>query len=798
MQSNNNNVNEQTEEREDTRINIVHPDAQFIIDKYSTNKDITETRKLITLTQYRNIKKDFENYCKDRYTPDHESSEVTANKLSDYLSNLNTNGFHIQCYEYPRLVRKRRYFRYSTYESVVSAITALYYEQVEEKRKKLGLATIDTIIFSWPHPVDEKVVEFLKKLRLSAQDNPYYNRNWKIYTPDDLLKIVRQSIIPTLGYRLDLRTTLTLVSSTSLFNTDSWLESFCLKQISVLRSYPVIENKSMDLGISSNYGNKSNHPSMLIINILNTKLDRDDTDNRRLSACLRHRNVLLCTHWWMAVFLVNRFHVSKDDKISFRKIEDFFDVELISGPNQSYSFSGNTNRTSVLNPVLKEAGVDIRDIFDNATPSAIQMCRAAGVSDSNIKEFDLWSSGTQDPQKHVSHFIYRVSPAPMVVLAGGTCLGTRLDYYMNRDLVRPSEELKRKIFPFINDIIDAPYYKSVVAQYSDLPADIYYPSKLDDQEGTRIAAAVQIANLLDYLREVFLQDFKFFSEAFEDSELVDFEVKDLSLLKSSSYIEFRAHQDHVYDDIGSSRTEGSISKSMNQAPPEVVIENMGRLVQDLSHSVRKMETHTASLETEIWSLKSEVSELKKRLNLSNDELDSFGSSSTLNEAISSNLEFAANEDNDTAPPPPPPPLTSRESKFATEAQIARDCAKLKRGFSFVNFPESFAQLWQEYKTPMTDHIPSIEQLNARHGAKWRKINSDAKMYSRRKPIYDAISTGLAKGINLNRCLELLEQEKTKRNMSLTQMLKNKCIPSELLPNESLEDSSSSPKKRKKN
>lgn len=75
--------------------------------------------------------------------------------------------------------------------------------------------------------------------------------------------------------------------------------------------------------------------------------------------------------------------------------------------------------------------------------------------------------------------------------------------------------------------------------------------------------------------------------------------------------------------------------------------------------------------------------------------------------------------------------------------------------AFAKAPNTVLEIWNEYIIGL-DGTPSIKSLEEKYKTLWRREPCVAKKFNRRKPIYMAIERGLARGLSLQECLDLME------------------------------------------
>lgn len=77
---------------------------------------------------------------------------------------------------------------------------------------------------------------------------------------------------------------------------------------------------------------------------------------------------------------------------------------------------------------------------------------------------------------------------------------------------------------------------------------------------------------------------------------------------------------------------------------------------------------------------------------------------------------------------------------------------------------TITDIWREYQYGILDH-PAIRTLDELHGSAWRKTITEAKLYSRRRPIYKAIKILIAESFDEDGAIQFLTHQQNKMGLT---------------------------------
>lgn len=179
----------------------------------------------------------------------------------------------------------------------------------------------------------------------------------------------------------------------------------------------------------------------------------------RYYACVRHRDVDLCPHAAVAMYLFSRFHMPDaygqvELGESFFSDPMFSEITLLRGRNR-YLAMLYLQQHKAQNDALKAAGFDAKDT---------NILRLLATL------FDPTSNGEVCVQPGQTTLL-KSNPSPEDLLFRVAGFEGKEDYHTGRDMHEPPAEVVRQIFPFISDAPvtpDAPGAESVQLRVRDV------------------------------------------------------------------------------------------------------------------------------------------------------------------------------------------------------------------------------------------------------------------------------------------------------------------------------------------
>lgn len=238
----------------------------------------------------------------------------------------------------------------------------------------------------------------------------------------------------------------------------------------------------------------------------------------QISASLRHKNPLFCSHLSLALLLFSRFHFRRnrkfEDPVDFSDSSFWHRIKVIRGLNPTSVFSFNRFEVKLRQEFI-DTGVRYKNLPHHFQDCSARYCLENGVPTDSIRIFGHWDNNPdlQDPNQIVP-------TTPMHVLAG---FKSDEPYNVTRNKLAPPQSVCEKIFPFIN-----PYLKAInedtLEEYiiaerrkkdeannnNNMPNEERKPKKRKNKHyrpsPDELQKVIDIVLVFDYLRGVLVQD----------------------------------------------------------------------------------------------------------------------------------------------------------------------------------------------------------------------------------------------------------------------------------------------------
>ena len=204
-----------------------------------------------------------------------------------------------------------------------------------------------------------------------------------------------------------------------------------------------------------------------------------------VGACLRHKDVDICPHGALALYLFWRWHVENEPFPSFRCSSEWYPVKLLktgNDPTKEMSYQVHCNAIS---SALSAIGLKSRAKTHIGRGSGARMAELEGASEAQIRRLGRWNNQAME-----NCYLTSLPREAMRTLAGFE--PGRGNFYTKRATLQPPETLQKAIFPEVDDWL----------------------RRIDKAKCEENIAAVVFFKLLAYLRSVFLQDSMFMQQKF--------------------------------------------------------------------------------------------------------------------------------------------------------------------------------------------------------------------------------------------------------------------------------------------
>lgn len=711
-------------------------------DKVAIVADRATTEKALnTKRSYKRAQDGFIEFCRKTFPSEEMPELVTGEKLLAYLVEQQNAGKVITINnENGEREEQTNDYSLSYFELITSAVINLFNSQKAQKELETNG------VCNWQFPRTSEVKSFLENYKRLMNDKEKEagsgsgstNKN-QYYTPADLEK----GLLWSLGYSTSTKSYIDIIAilvlSQSLLSRGDSIRELSITDISVQEKYNAVVKNTASDGWRQSGAEESHIPMMCF---LARKGTYNFTESNRITGVIRHQDVLLCPQWWLSCNLIERFHVKDEDPLSFKTKEDFYNCKLFV----SYVSQADHNKPisyqyqyENIKKVMRNAKILTDNVTDGPRASGFRICQLAGVSPNDVEWFGSWKTEIENPSpasNSNSNYNY-VRLGPVVALAGGTWKDG-IKYEMNRYFVKPKEELKRMIFPFINDILD--FFEGTGTSSSASGLDLP-----NDEEA--LAIIHRTVKTLDYCRSIFLQDYKFFVERVGVNKLKNIPLFKLPVFETPEYQTFRQEQDRYYEEY-----------QMRRTGPDASWQRDTELVE----AIKTIATNSAANSTEVILI---LHKLQEQMNHMRADMKAMA------QDVKTLKNWGAQALN----------LPSSSSSSSSQNNLSPSSATIPSfgGFSFRRSPSTFEEIWLEYKIPRNGRM-SVEELDKKYKSLWRKETDMKRKYTRRNAVYKAMKTGLARGKSEEECYLLLERARRESGLSISGFMdKPKNIPLEL-------------------
>ncbi|CAD6896671.1 unnamed protein product [Tilletia laevis] len=611
-------------------------------------------------------KREFVEFCKERYPTERVPETVTGTKLHAYLQLRHVGRISKR----PRktgVPADQQVVGFSLVDSHASAVIDLWQEQHDEK------------VNAHPHPRTLAVKSLLNNFRLETAARNAANFKDKRGTADDgynhefYLKMARHFLMDG-----SLVSTRSLVAQ--LLGHQTLMRGINLRKLALSD----LELGRLQEGLS---------PAVfLVVKVDESKTNR--TGRVEYSGALRHKDPVVDPLFALALYLFQRWEIIGEPFPDLTNNKSWYKTRLLRGQDDATTvLSYDAHR----NPILKsfhDLGLrGCKKVTHAARGSGAREAELAGVASSDIERLGGWkqSKGAME-QSYLTHLPVRALRA----LAGFSPDGGT--YFLRRDGPDPSEDLLKMIFPQVE----------------------VWQASLDEDTISATGGADKFLELVRFLRRVLLQDI-FILQDIQPAHPVLRHVIFKSEQFSAWTVLQRSHLEQVDHPM-----ELALKQVMPQIHEQLVA--LGEQQKSTLQYVQDMQRASA-VSTELQRRRDEVlmHELQRhtaavmRIKFadlsslpSSAAADNAGASSATTEGGTSGTSALfltpATALNSPAEARSIPHTTSSSPPLALEA-----APSLSYGLS--PSVRTVAQVWEEWKVGFNGG-PSLEGLEKEHGTKW--------------------------------------------------------------------------------
>ncbi|ETP08742.1 hypothetical protein F441_15343 [Phytophthora nicotianae CJ01A1] len=298
----------------------------------------------------------------------------------------------------------------STVNSYVAAMVDLWKQQARAK------------INSHPSPRDDAVTALLK-LTQSEEDNRK-RKNYEDRGADTLLDgyTATEQIQQVASYFWDTKGD----SGTSLRN----LLAFLLSHYALMRGESVRMLELADLH-SIPLENEGYNPCRALVMVMVMGQGKTNQVGRvEVGACMRHKNVRVCGHGMLAIYLFWRWHVDGEKFPDFTSSSCWYDLKLLkTGKDPTKPMSYKVHHDAI-SSALKYAGIRSKAKTHVGRGSGSRMADLGGASESQIRRLGRWNNQSME-----KYYLTSLPREAMRTLAGFD--SSRGSYFVARASAEP-------------------------------------------------------------------------------------------------------------------------------------------------------------------------------------------------------------------------------------------------------------------------------------------------------------------------------------------------------------------------
>ncbi|KAE8260021.1 hypothetical protein A4X13_0g591 [Tilletia indica] len=653
-----------------------------------------DNRATTTKTNWGSKKREFVDFCKERYPTERVPETVTGTKLHAYLQ-LRQIGRVSNRPRKTGVPADQQVVGYSVVDSYASAIIDLWQEQHDEK------------VNAHPHPRTGAVKSLLNNFRLETAARNAANFSDKRGSADDgythefYVKMARHFLMDG-----SLVSTRSLVAQ--LFGHQTLMRGVNLRKLALSD----LELGRLQEGLS---------PAVFVVVKVNeSKTNR--TGRVEYSGALRNKEAAIDPLFALALYLFQRWEIIGEPFPDLTDNKSWYMIRLLrSMDDPSTLLTYDAHREPILN-AFKALGLrGCKKVTHAARGSGAREAELAGVATTDIERLGGWkqAQGAME-QSYLTHLPVRALRA----LAGFSPDGGT--YFLRRDGPDPSPELLKMIFPQVEQ----------------------WQAELDADRISATGGADKFLELVRFLRRVLLQDI-FTLQDIQPAH----PVLQHSLFKSQQFATWTQQQKSHIEQVNH-----PMELALKQVMPQIheQLQSLGeqqKSALSFIHDMQRASTTAAELQRrrdeammhELQRHTNAVMRIKfANISSQSDALDDSTTSSS-NTTTSSAL-FLTPSSSLSSPEEAqavPHSATAGSAVLALTAGSSATTSSLSPPQSLIYTlspaVKTVAQVWEEWKVGFRG-APSLESLEREHGTKWcgGPASAGRRAFLRRMVIIKAI------------------------------------------------------------
>lgn len=441
-------------------------------------------------------------------------------------------------------------------------------------------------------------------------------------------------------------------------------------------------------------------------------------------AVLRHRNYQSCLIGALAAYFFWRWHLSGEPFPCFRRSQDWYNTKVLKrdNPNLDKKLSDST-ANSWTRRLYTLSGIQGSKVSHMPRSSGARIAEANNVPEAQIRRGGRWNSDQMTG--------CYLTDLPRQFMRGAADFEPDYasSYFVPRETIKPPSSLRRQVWPQLDRWRQA---------HLNLPGatDVVEPN----------LAAGGFLELLDKLRDVFLQDSVFVRQSHPDHPI----FRD-SLFATAEYATFAT-------------TVNTASDTLRYEDPHLVA--IQKAIPSVNERLRVV---SSIIQTGQAAQAISLAQVTSSLNQLTSKLDDFltgsfslhftpGRSRILPQGYDPTLGQHRQS--------PPSPLNLNIGQPLSIDLVQVPSYKLSRQVTTV------PDLWREWTLGLAG-LPAVAALDAAYGSRWRSP-SERQYYSMRKVVIDEIIIIAGSPSNTDgvaAAIEALEQQRVQGKSSLDKLIK---------------------------
>ncbi|KAK4217014.1 hypothetical protein QBC37DRAFT_415804 [Rhypophila decipiens] len=434
------------------------------------------------------------------------------------------------------------------------------------------------------------------------------------------------------------------------------------------------------------------------------------TAKKEFMGALRHKDPLLCTQGALAQLLFWRWHIAGEPAPTFRHRQDWYNIKVLIGSDRMQELSYRTQLEETWR-VFGAVGLTAEKKTHLPRRAGAQEAETHGTTLTQISQAGRWNTSILC-KAYLTHLPRQF----MRIVAGFS--GTAGDYFLTRAVHEPPDTLQKQLWPWIEAWEQRFEARARRKRWIE--------GGLDNDD----LAGDGFLKLLRHLRVVLLQDLAALQPQFPK-------------LPFFSYAPFRGPDWAAFATSVQARIDDP------EEPASLLVK---RVLPELYSLVES--TRSAILQNTHQLHGRLASELASQLARQQQQLDRLFSTQII---MTGYLGGGIAPSATGLAPEPTPCLHNLPAQLATAPPPAEELAAAS-GIPIVScFPKVYtvADVWHEWKKGVAGG-PAIESLEEQYGHRWRPGNTMTVQFCRRKVVWDALKTLIARGRSEGEAIRELE------------------------------------------